>query len=158
MERDPSIRKRRAERHENFSSSFLFEHGLFRSAFARRSIKRQDKGLPGLRAGGKPVPTFPDHALSGQPSQHVLQDAAVTEIIELVRGIDPADKRHPFESAVGGNDFRLQALMRLEIAMQATNGDLLVAFQSERLPRRALLEYQRNHAHADQIRAMNAFK
>jgi Ala-tRNA(Pro) deacylase len=46
-----------------FHFSLLFEHDLFRPAFARRSIERNDKPVPGLRAGGKPVSTFRDHAL-----------------------------------------------------------------------------------------------
>jgi hypothetical protein len=36
----------------------LLEHDLFRPAFARRSIKRNEESCQGLRAGGKPVPTF----------------------------------------------------------------------------------------------------
>src|SRR5438477_12622295 len=40
----------------------LLAHDLFRPAFARRSIEPNDKPLPGLRAGGKPVSTFRDHA------------------------------------------------------------------------------------------------
>jgi Ala-tRNA(Pro) deacylase len=46
-----------------FRFSLLFEHDLFRPAFARRSIERNDKPVPGLRAGGKPVSTFRDYAL-----------------------------------------------------------------------------------------------
>jgi hypothetical protein len=37
---------------------------FFRPAFARRSIKPNGEACQGLRAGGKPVPTFRDHALS----------------------------------------------------------------------------------------------
>src|SRR5262249_33715974 len=86
--------------------------------------------------------------LGGEPPQHVLQDTAVAEIIQLIGGIDPADQRHAFETAVGGDDFRLQPLMRLEIAMQAANGDLLVAAQSEHLPPGALFPNPPNDAHA----------
>ena len=43
--------------------TFLLAHDLFRPAFARRSIERADNEFSGLRAGGKPVPTFRDHAL-----------------------------------------------------------------------------------------------
>src|SRR5262249_2637009 len=32
-------------------------------AFARRSIRQHNETVPRLRAGGKPVPTFRDHAL-----------------------------------------------------------------------------------------------
>src|SRR5437588_11071103 len=49
-----------------FHFSLLFEHDLFRPAFGRRSIERNDKPVPGLRAGGKPVATFRDHALARQ--------------------------------------------------------------------------------------------
>jgi hypothetical protein len=47
------------------SSRFNFspEHDLFRPAFARRSFKPHDDPCQGLRAGGKPVSTFRDHAL-----------------------------------------------------------------------------------------------
>ena len=41
---------------------------------------------------------------------------------------------------------------------QATDRDGLVALEAERLPRRAFLEHQRQHAHADQIRAMDALE
>ena len=42
----------------------LFEPDLVRPAFARRSVNSNDKSLAGLRAGGKPVCTFRDHALN----------------------------------------------------------------------------------------------
>jgi 16S rRNA (guanine966-N2)-methyltransferase len=41
----------------------LFEHDLFQPAFARRSFEPNAQALPWLCAGGKPVPTFRDHAL-----------------------------------------------------------------------------------------------
>jgi predicted TPR repeat methyltransferase len=47
----------------HFALILLFERDLFRPAFARPSIKREDKGLAELRAGGKLVSTFRDHAL-----------------------------------------------------------------------------------------------
>src|ERR1700730_11567425 len=43
--------------------NLFMEHDLFRPAFARRSVKPNDEQYQGLRAGGKPVPTFRDHAL-----------------------------------------------------------------------------------------------
>src|SRR5262245_36304390 len=43
-------------------SNFFLEHDLFRPAFARRSVAPNDGPCGGLRAGGKPVPTFRDHA------------------------------------------------------------------------------------------------
>src|SRR5712671_3908953 len=44
-------------------SSLLVEHDLFRPAFARRSTKPLIALSPRLRAGGKRVSTFRDHAL-----------------------------------------------------------------------------------------------
>jgi hypothetical protein len=46
-----------ARRQDEGCIRFLFEHDLFRPANARRSIGSHDQDLPGLRAGGKPVPT-----------------------------------------------------------------------------------------------------
>jgi hypothetical protein len=47
-----------------YSWRLFSEHDLFRPAFARRSIKPNDEPRQGLRAGGKPVLTFRDHALT----------------------------------------------------------------------------------------------
>ncbi len=91
-------------------------------------------------------------------AQHVLQDAPVLEVIELIQGIDAANQRHPLERAVAGDDVGDQPLARLEIAMQAANCYLLVTLQAERLPGRPLLEYQRHHAHADQIGTVDALE
>jgi len=63
-----------------------------------------------------------------------------------------------FEAAVGGDDLGDHALSRLDLAMQPANGDLLVALEPERLPGRSFLEAQRQHAHADQVRAMDALE
>jgi hypothetical protein len=52
-----------------FALIFLFDHDFFRPAFARRSIKRDDKGAARLRAGGKPVSTFRHRALAN-PAEH----------------------------------------------------------------------------------------
>jgi molybdate transport system substrate-binding protein len=59
----------RAQKRDAFfepSSRFrlLLEHDLFRPAFARRSFKPNDERCNGFRAGGKPVSTFRDHALT----------------------------------------------------------------------------------------------
>src|SRR5215212_11202406 len=44
--------------------------------------------------------------LRRQLPQHVMQDAAVLEVVELVERIDAADQRHPFEPAIGRHDLR----------------------------------------------------
>src|SRR5437868_13102394 len=91
-------------------------------------------------------------------AQHVVQDAAVTEVLELVERIDAAEQWHPLERSVTAVDFRREFLPRLEIALQATNRDLLVALQADRLPARIILKGQRQDAHADEIGAMDALK
>src|SRR3984957_4712953 len=93
-----------------------------------------------------------------QVAQHVLQDAAVAEVVELVQRIDTADERDAPQPAVGGDDLRHQALVRLELALQTPDGDLLAALEAERLPRGAFLETERQHAHADQVGTVDALE
>ena len=66
--------------------------------------------------------------------KHIVQYAAVLEIIEFIQRIDPANKRHTFEPAISGDDLGDHALARLDLAMQSPNCDLLIAPQTERLP------------------------
>src|SRR5271168_3708468 len=87
--------------------------------------------------------------LRGQVAKHVLQNAAVLIVVELLERIDTADQRHALEAAVRRDDLGEEPLMRLEIAMQAADRHLLVALQPQRLPRSAFFEHQRNDAHAD---------
>src|ERR1700760_2636825 len=94
--------------------------------------------------------------LSRKMAQHVLQNAAVLEVFELVIGVDAAEQWHPRQLAVGRDDLGHQPLPRLELAMQAADRDLLVALEPERLPGGAFLEAQWDDAHADQVRAMDA--
>src|SRR5260221_8025707 len=89
--------------------------------------------------------------------QHVMQYAAVLEIIELVECIDAANKRDALEAAIGGDDFSDHALARFYLAVQPTDRHLFVAPETERLPGCAFLEAQRQHTHTDHVRAMNAF-
>src|SRR5258708_19729847 len=60
-----------------------------------------------------------------QMAQHVLQDAAVPEVIQLIERIDAADQRDAPQPAVGGDDLRDQPLVRLELALQPANPYLL---------------------------------
>src|SRR5262249_9793358 len=46
----------------------------------------------------------------------------------------------------------------LDLAVQPADRHLLVTPEAERLPRSALLEAERQHAHADQVRAMDALE
>src|SRR5688572_33285000 len=64
-------------------------------------------------------------------AQHVVQDAAVAEVLDLVERIDPAHQRNLLDGAVRGFDLRRHALARLELAGQPADRDDLVAFQPE---------------------------
>src|ERR1700712_803100 len=87
-----------------------------------------------------------------------MQDAAIAVIFKLVERIDPAQQRDAAQRAVAGHDLRGQLLARLEVTLQASDRYRLVALQPERRPRRAVLEGQGQHAHADQIGAMDALE
>ena len=67
-------------------------------------------------------------------AQHVLQNAAVLEVIEFVERIDAADQRYALEPAVGGDDLGDQPLMRLQFAVQPADRHLFVALEADRLP------------------------
>src|SRR4051794_9433967 len=87
-----------------------------------------------------------------------MQDAAIAIIFQLVEGIDPAQQGYAAQRAVAGHDLRGQLLARLEVALQASDRYLLVTLQPERRPRIAALEGQRQHAHTDQVGAVDALK
>src|SRR5713101_6600103 len=142
------------------SPSRGYRPGPFRPArfIVSRAITRHSiRGEPASRRalGSRPPGTS---SRRHQLPQHVLQDAAVLEVVELVQRIDAANHWNALEAAVGGDDLGDHALARLDLAVQPADGHLLVATQPERLPGRALLEAQRQHAHADEVRAMDAFE
>src|SRR5919109_3339422 len=107
---------------------------------------------------GREATSIPPAMSGGEPPEHVVQDAAVLEIVELFQRVDPRDQRHALEAAVGPDDFRDQALMRLQLAGDAADRHRFVSLEAEGLPRRALLEHERQHAHADQVGAVNALE
>src|SRR3954470_22965862 len=86
-----------------------------------------------------------------QLAEHIVQNAAVLEIFELVERIDPAQERHAHEMPIGRHDLGHHALARLDLAVQATDRHLFVALDAKRLPGSALLEAERKDAHADQV-------
>jgi hypothetical protein len=91
-------------------------------------------------------------------AQDVLQDAAVPVVFKLIDSIDTADQRNALEATVSRDDLGDQPLVRLKIAMQPADRDLLIALHAERLPGGAFFEHQWHHAHAYQIGAMDAFE
>src|SRR5947209_1755026 len=103
-------------------------------------------------------PGAPRPVLCRELAQHVMQDAAVLEIFELVERIDTADQGHVLLRAVPVGDLRLELLPRPQRVGETVDRHLLVAFQAKRRPRRAFLEGAGQHAHADEVGAMDALE
>src|SRR6478752_9312470 len=87
-----------------------------------------------------------------------MQDAAVSIIFELIERIDAAQQRDATQRSVAGDDFRRQLLARFQLALQPPYSYGLVALEPQRRPRGAVLEGQRQHAHSDEIGAMDALE
>src|SRR5438874_5019389 len=79
-----------------------------------------------------------------------MQNAAVSVIIQLVEGIDPAKQRHPLQRTIAGYDFGRQLLAWFQIALQPADRHRFIALQSDRLPRRTFLESQRQNARSEE--------
>src|SRR5271166_3217103 len=93
-----------------------------------------------------------------QLPQHIRENPAVAEIFELVERVDPAGQRHARRLAVGIADLGVQRLARLQVFAEAVDRHGLVALEAQRLPARPLLEHERQDAHADEVRAMDALE
>src|SRR4051794_41916297 len=66
-------------------------------------------------------------ALRRELTQHVLQDAAVAEVFELVERIDAADERHLLDLAVRRGDLGGELLSRLQLPRAAAPRHRLLA-------------------------------
>src|SRR5688572_23291598 len=91
-----------------------------------------------------------------QLAQHVVQDAAMLEVLALFRRVDAhadfeLDRRARGRSCDDSDDFR-------RAAVQPDDLECLLAAQAQRLRVLAFLELQRQHTHADQVRAMDALE
>src|SRR5213592_2360495 len=75
-----------------------------------------------------------------EAAQHVLQDAAVAEIFELVERIDAAEDRLFARAASGIMDAQDQLLARPKAVGHAGDVEHLVAIEPQGLARRAVLE------------------
>src|SRR3546814_2425072 len=89
----------------------------------------------------------------GEFPQHIVQDAAVHIIFDLVRRIDAAERVEAEGRAVGAGDVHVDRLARRQVR-DARDGELVVDGQAQRLARLAIDELQRQHAHADEVRAV----
>src|SRR5215212_5923621 len=102
--------------------------------------------------------TRPRSRCGGEISQHIGQNAAVTEVVELIEGIDSAENLRLLSGTVGKGDFEVEDFARLQTFGNAVNGDDLGTCEPERFPAVFAHELQRQHTHADQIRAMYALE
>src|SRR5262249_8629124 len=80
------------------------------------------------------------------------------EVVKLIHSINAANKRDPPQPTVRGDDLRHHPLARLDLTVQAPDGNLLVALEIERLPGRSLLEAEWEHSHPNEIGAVNALE
>src|SRR6266853_1423073 len=91
-------------------------------------------------------------------TQHEGQDAAVLVVVDLDRRVDAQQQRHFLHAAVGSPDHERRVLLRPDLALDAANVEGLVAFDPERRDRVAAFELEGEHAHADEVRAMDALE
>src|SRR3546814_14008820 len=83
-------------------------------------------------------------SVRGEVPQHVLEDAAVEEIFQLVDGIDPAAGGEPLGLAVGAGEGDLDILARADVA-DAVDREGFRAVELERLKRHALGDLPEAH-------------
>src|SRR3954462_5698894 len=93
-------------------------------------------------------------------AEHVLQDAAVAVVVGLARGVDPDDRVDLLLRAVGRRGIDVHRARDLAVVERGDAGDVerLLADQAERLGVLALRVLQREHAHPDQVRAVDALE
>src|SRR5260221_2488400 len=91
-------------------------------------------------------------------AQHVLQDAAMAEIFDLVERVDAAQQLDRLAAAVGAVDDAGELHARLDAGLGAENIEVLGAGDLQALPRCPAGELQRQHAHADEVRAVDALE
>ena len=91
-------------------------------------------------------------------AQHVVQHPAVLDVLDLDGGIDPAPELDRPLGPVGVADGAGHHGERLQIAREPRDRDRLVALQPERPAVVAVGELERDHPHADEVRAMDALE
>ena len=90
-------------------------------------------------------------------AQHIVQNAAILEVIELIQRIYASDEINLPPLAVRARERRLKALARLE-ARKPFNGHELRPGDLMREAGFAIGKLERHDAHADQVRAMDALE
>src|SRR5258708_16149645 len=127
------------------------------------------RSLPRKILRGTPTPTAPLLALDAPAvapgsgglhnlPQQVVQNPAVAEVLELVERVDAAEQLDLLHLAGGSMDAAGEVAPRLEALRHAENVVALGAVELETLARGAVLELQRQHADAHEVRAVNALE
>src|SRR6185436_3647779 len=122
----------------------------------RASVMRRTWSVTAILTCSVMAPSSGCFARRRQLAQHVVQDAAMLEVLALLRSVDAhahfeLDRRARRGRCNDGDDFR-------RAAVQPDDLERLLAGQAERLRVLAFLELQRQHAHADQVRAVDALE
>src|SRR6185437_12377167 len=107
---------------------------------------------------GKIVRPPSSRRLPQQAAQHVLQDAAVPEVFDLVERIDAADHLLLAHAAIRVVDAHRQLHARPDPGGGADDVDRLLAGQLQTLAADPVAELQWQHPHADQVRAVDALE
>lgn len=87
-----------------------------------------------------------------------MEDSAVGEVMRFRERVDAAKQGRLGDFAVGAANHERDVLLRLHGIFQALNIESFRAVEPERFRAFAVCKFEREHAHADQVRAVDAFK
>src|SRR5205085_7540544 len=87
-----------------------------------------------------------------------MQQAAVAEILNFSLRIQACEQVQALALAVAADDRAVELASRRHAAANGGDVDHLIAFEPERLARYAGGELERQHAHADEVRAVDALE
>ena len=105
-----------------------------------------------------PFALFRRRGRADQLSQHIRQNAAVAVVLDFLRRIDSDQHVELLYGAICGSRGYRRFLRCRQPFRHARNRITLNSRQSQRVASLARHELQRKHAHADQIRAMDALE
>src|SRR5690606_23633005 len=123
---------------------------------SKNSMQKMARSIPAF--AGVVARHFSSWAVAQALTQHVVQDAAVQEIANLVQGVDATKDGEAVAAAVRTPDRHRQLLSRLQVGRQAANVQHLVAGQPQGVTVLAVEELQGQHAHADQVGTVDALE
>src|SRR4029077_8264495 len=93
-----------------------------------------------------------------KPAQHIGQDSAMAEILDLVERIDPANGVEALVAAIGPLEGDADIHAGRYPAGETTDREHLFAGERQGLAIHALLELKRQHTHADEVGAVDTLE